>query len=74
MEHIMKFTVLGFFALLIIAELIWARFQKKSIYNPKETLSNIIILTVNQLLKPLVLVWSFMVFSWVGKLTLLQLP
>ena len=74
MEHIMKFTVLGFFALFIIAELIWARFQKKSIYNPKETLSNIIILTVNQLLKPLVLVWSFMVFSWVGKLTLLQLP
>ena len=74
MEAYVKYIILGFFALLVLVEFTWARRKKRDVYNGKETLSNIVILTVNQLLKPMVILWSFTVFSWVEKFAFFHLP
>lgn len=61
-----KFFVLLFFIFLIAAEIIWSIKKEKHVYHTKETLSNLVILLVNQLIKPLVVFWNYKVFSIVA--------
>ncbi|MDX2247935.1 MAG: sterol desaturase family protein [Bacteroidia bacterium] len=74
MESSLKYVIIPIFLILILSEVVWSVVQKKGVYHPKETLSNIFIMLVNQLLKPLVVFWNFKVFAWVAGFQFFSLP
>ena len=66
--------ILGAFAVLILAEMIWSWREKRGAYQAKETASNFFIFAVYNLIKPASLAWSFLVFSWFSQFSLFKIP
>ncbi len=48
----------------LIAEIAWSTYKKLNLYDKKESLGNLAVFLVNQLLKPLSLTWKYLVFDW----------
>jgi len=58
----------------ILAELAWSRWRHRRVYNLRESLSNLAMMAVNRLLRPLVLAWSLLVLSLFEMLQPFRLP
>ncbi|MEO1035883.1 MAG: sterol desaturase family protein [Pseudomonadota bacterium] len=58
----------------IAAELIWALRRRPEVYNLKESLSNLSMMIVNNISRPLALAWTFLVLSLLEPFRLFQLP
>ena len=58
----------------ILAEIAWSRCSDRRVYNLRESLSNLAMMAVNRLLRPLVLAWGFLVLTLVEALQPYRLP
>ena len=73
----MEAVGLIFAAVLVIsvaAEITWSRLRGRDVYNLRESLGNLGILAVNNILKPVSLAWNFLLMSVVEPLQLFRLP
>ena len=61
-------------ALFVTAELIWSRRSGLNVYDAKESLANVGIAIVNGALKPLTVVWTYVVMSLIEPLQFARLP
>lgn len=61
----LRLYFLGAILTALMAEIIWSKIKKKSVFNFKESLGNLGILVGTNLLKPMSLAWKYMVFSWI---------
>ncbi|MEO1170573.1 MAG: sterol desaturase family protein [Myxococcota bacterium] len=71
---LLPMIMLPVLALAVGLELRWARRNRRSVYNLKETLSNLFMMVVGNLLKPLSLVWTLFVLSGVERFQLFSIP
>jgi sterol desaturase/sphingolipid hydroxylase (fatty acid hydroxylase superfamily) len=58
----------------ILAEVAWSRWRGRRVYNLGESLSNLAMMAVNRLLRPVVLAWSLFVLSLLEPLQPFRLP
>ncbi len=58
----------------IVAEAVWSRAGNRQVYNVRESISNVTMLVVNSLLKPITILWTVTVSSLFEPLQLFQLP
>ena len=58
----------------VCAEVAWARLGRPGVYHLKESLANLAILVVNNLVKPLTVAWNLLVLSLVEPLQVFRLP
>ncbi|MDY8134314.1 sterol desaturase family protein [Aquimarina sp. 2201CG5-10] len=59
---------------LIIIEIIWSSITKRGSYNIKDSFSNLVIIILGKMLKPVSLAWGLFFFEWVEPLKLFDLP
>ncbi len=69
-----QLALVALFALAVAAELLWSRRLARSVYNLRETLGNLFMMFVNNLLKPLSLAWTLLVLSAIEPLQPWRLP
>jgi sterol desaturase/sphingolipid hydroxylase (fatty acid hydroxylase superfamily) len=67
-------VVAGLLAILVAAEIAWSCLRGRRAYNLWESLSNLRIAAVNNVLKPVALTWHFFVMSLIEPLQVFQLP
>lgn len=58
----------------ILAEIAWSRWRRRPVHNLRESLSNLAMMAVNRLLRPLVLAWGFLVLMLFEPLQPFRLP
>lgn len=62
------------FISLIFIEIVWSFITKKGNFNSKDSLSNLVIIIIGRLLKPISLAWGLFLFESVGPLQLFTIP
>jgi len=74
----MNITIQYFLAVVVLiallAEILWSTRKKKFVFNAKESLGNLGIFIVNNLMKPLSLGWKFLVLGWVESFQFFSIP
>jgi sterol desaturase/sphingolipid hydroxylase (fatty acid hydroxylase superfamily) len=68
-----KILALVFIGLIII-EIAWSWINNKKNYNLKDSLSNLFILVIGRLLKPISLAWAMFLFQWVEPYQIFSIP
>lgn len=74
MNSFLQYGILGVFVFMIILEWRWARRTGKEVYNKREAISNLIIMAGNQVLKPLAILWGYVLFGWIYPHRIIDLP
>lgn len=69
-----KFSLFGIVLLAILLEMLWSRLRRREVYDLRESLANLVILLGNNLLKPLALGWSYVVFRLFESCRFFELP
>lgn len=69
-----KWQFLIFVFIAVIAEIIWSNYNKNNTYNLKESLGNLGVFVGNQLLKPISILFKYMVLEWVAEFKFFDLP
>ena len=64
----------GIVYLFILIEIWWAKRKDKVVHNWKESLSNIIIMLGNNLIKPLTIAWKYFLFKLIEPLQPFDIP
>ncbi|PCE63715.1 sterol desaturase family protein [Sediminicola luteus] len=59
---------------LIALEVLWAFLSKKNSYNLKDSLTNLFIIAIGKLIKPLSLLWALWLFEWAEIYRIYELP
>ena len=62
------------FISLIAVEIIWSLLTKRGSYNFKDSISNVVIIVVGKLIKPLSLAWGLFLFNLVEPIKLFDIP
>lgn len=62
------------FISLIFIEIIWSLLTKKGSYNTKDSFSNLVIIIIGRLLKPISLAWGLFIFESVEPIKLFTIP
>lgn len=66
--------VISLLVSMLMLELWWAYSRQHTVYNWRDSLSNLSIMLVAQFIKPMVLLWMTSVFTWLLPWQLLELP
>lgn len=74
MNSFLQYGILGVFVLMIILEWRWAKRTGKQVYNKREAFANLIIMAGNQVLKPVAILWGYVLFGWVYPHRIIDLP
>ena len=61
-------------AVFVLAEAAWARLVRPGVYHLRESLANLAILVVSNLIKPLTVAWSLLILSLLEPLQMFRLP
>lgn len=59
---------------LIVVEIIWSLISKRGSYNAKDSFSNLVIIIIGRLLKPISLAWGLFLFELVEPLKVFPIP
>jgi len=65
---------LVFIFIAAIAEIIWSYYKKNDTYNLNESLGNLGVFVGNQLLKPISILFKYMVLEWVAAFKFFEIP
>ena len=65
---------LAVFAALIAVELTWSLVRRRPVYSAGETLTNLTIALGNGLIRPIAVIWTFLVMSWIEPVQRVALP
>ena len=65
---------LAVFAALIAVELTWSLVRRRPVYSAGETLANLTIALGNGLIRPIAVIWTFLVMSWIEPVQRVALP
>ena len=65
---------LAVFAALIAVELTWSLVRRRPVYSAGETLANLAIALGNGLIRPIAVIWTFLVMSWIEPVQRVALP
>jgi sterol desaturase/sphingolipid hydroxylase (fatty acid hydroxylase superfamily) len=63
----LKYFSLAFILIALILEISWSYRKKRAIFSIYESLGNLGIFIVNQLLKPISLTWKYLIFNWISQ-------
>lgn len=69
-----KYFSLAFILIPLFLEITWSFRNKRAIFSIQESLGNLGIFIVNQLLKPISLTWKYLIFNWISQYKLFHFP
>lgn len=68
-----KIFALGFILVAVLIEILWSTALKKNSFNLHESMGNLGVFIVNQLLKPISLTWKYLIFNWIASFKLFEI-
>lgn len=74
MMQLVGMIALAVLSVFLLAEIAWARINGRRVHDLRDSLGNLVHLIGGQLVKPLSIAWSFLVYGWVEPLQAFQLP